>query len=374
MPETFADLDAYLEATAQRRGWTTTSTSCASPASRRSRSTPTTVACAAEWIAERAPAGGPRARRGLADRTAIRSSTPTGCMPMAPRRSSSTPTTTSSRSIRSTSGTRRPSSRSSRTAASTPVAPPTTRATSHLLTSGPPAWLADRGPAADQPAVVFEGEEESGSEQLRRLARRQPRPPGGRPRGHQRHRLLRGQPAGHHDRPARPDVRADRRHRPEPGPPLGRLRRQRPEPGHRAGRDRRRAHDDDGRSPCPASTTRSAPLDAAERAEFARLPFDEAAYVAEMGVGALSASPASRRSSGAARRPTLDVNGLWGGFQGEGAKTIIPAHAHAKVSCRLVPDMDPQADLRARARRVAGSTPAGVDVDGHAHQHAATRA
>jgi acetylornithine deacetylase/succinyl-diaminopimelate desuccinylase-like protein len=61
-------------------------------------------------------------------------------------------------------------------------------------------------------------------------------------------------------------------------------------------------------------------------------------------------------------RPTLDVNGMWGGFQGEGAKTIIPAHAHAKVSTRLVADQDPATVFAALRDYVAEIAPPGVTV------------
>jgi acetylornithine deacetylase/succinyl-diaminopimelate desuccinylase-like protein len=52
-------------------------------------------------------------------------------------------------------------------------------------------------------------------------------------------------------------------------------------------------------------------------------------------------------------RPTLEINGLWGGYQGAGTKTVIPAQAHCKLTCRLVGDMDPDA-LRGRIRKHVG--------------------
>ena len=78
--------------------------------------------------------------------------------------------------------------------------------------------------------------------------------------------------------------------------------------------------------------------------------------------GARRRGRATRPSSDAAPRPTLDVNGLWGGFQGDGTKTIIPAHAHAKVSCRLVAAQDPADDLRAFRAYVEQIAPPGVTV------------
>ena len=122
-------------------------------------------------------------------------------------------------------------------------------------------------------------------------------------------------------------------------------------------------HDADGRVTLPGFYDDVRPLDAAERAEFARLPFDEADYMAEMGVDALFGEAGYTTLERRGARPTLDVNGLWGGFQGEGAKTIIPAHAHAKISCRLVPDQDPRAIFEALRQRVADLTPDGVRTE-----------
>ncbi|MEA2546236.1 MAG: hypothetical protein QOI09_1509 [Chloroflexota bacterium] len=100
-----------------------------------------------------------------------------------------------------------------------------------------------------------------------------------------------------------------------------------------------------------------------ERFEISCLPFNEAAYLEIVGVPALVAGePGYTLLECGAIRPTLDVNGIWGGFTGEGSKTIIPAHAHAKVSCRLVPDQDGEKLFLAFRDYVQSVAPKGVKV------------
>jgi acetylornithine deacetylase/succinyl-diaminopimelate desuccinylase-like protein len=115
----------------------------------------------------------------------------------------------------------------------------------------------------------------------------------------------------------------------------------------------------DGRVAVPGFYDEVRALDDAERAEFARLPFDEVAVARQLGVPGLFGEPGYSPLERRGARPTLDVNGVWGGFQGAGSKTIIPAHAHAKLSCRLVPDMDP-----ARTFAIVRDAILAVDVPG----------
>ncbi|MFZ0430796.1 MAG: dipeptidase [Acidobacteriota bacterium] len=83
------------------------------------------------------------------------------------------------------------------------------------------------------------------------------------------------------------------------------------------------------------------PLSERDREEWRALPFDVEAYKAELGVKALDGEQGYSPLEQVWARPTLDINGLLSGFTGEGAKTVLPARAMAKVSMRLVPNQDP---------------------------------
>ncbi|RCK77051.1 MAG: Acetylornithine deacetylase [Anaerolineae bacterium] len=100
-------------------------------------------------------------------------------------------------------------------------------------------------------------------------------------------------------------------------------------------------HDGQGRVTLPGFYERVRPLSEAERAEMARLPLDEAYYLKLTGAPALYGEEGYTPAERVGARPTLEVNGLYSGYIGEGSKTVLPAYAMAKISCRLVPDQDP---------------------------------
>jgi len=104
------------------------------------------------------------------------------------------------------------------------------------------------------------------------------------------------------------------------------------------------------------------PLREQERAEIAAVPFDEADYARSIGittpVGEAGFGPLERNWA----RPTLDINGIWGGFQGEGSKTVIAREAHAKITCRLAPDQVPSHVIAAIEKHIYTHCPAGITV------------
>ncbi|HEY0754817.1 MAG TPA: dipeptidase [Ktedonobacteraceae bacterium] len=104
------------------------------------------------------------------------------------------------------------------------------------------------------------------------------------------------------------------------------------------------------------------PLSPQERAAIAAIPFDTQEYQARLGVSALTAEPGYTPQEQLAARPTLEINGIWGGFQGEGVKTVLPNEAHAKLTCRLVADQEPAVIVDLLAKHVAKHTPPGVQA------------
>jgi acetylornithine deacetylase/succinyl-diaminopimelate desuccinylase-like protein len=101
-------------------------------------------------------------------------------------------------------------------------------------------------------------------------------------------------------------------------------------------------HDERGRVTLPGFYDKVCDLGKEEREELARLPIDDQHFLRQTGVPALYGESGFTANERTGVRPTLDVNGLLSGFTGQGSKTIIPAWAMAKISCRLVPDQDPQ--------------------------------
>ncbi len=105
-------------------------------------------------------------------------------------------------------------------------------------------------------------------------------------------------------------------------------------------------HDRKGKVMLPGFYDKVRKLTAKEHADFERLPVNNKMYVQQTGVSALWGEPGYTAPERLGARPTLEVNGLLSGFTGTGSKTVLPAWAMAKISCRLVPDQTPEQATR----------------------------
>lgn len=104
------------------------------------------------------------------------------------------------------------------------------------------------------------------------------------------------------------------------------------------------------------------PLSNEERKAFADLQFNEEALKEELGVDELFGEEGYSYLERTWARPTLEINGIFGGFSGEGIKTVLPNEAGAKITCRLVPDQDPDKIIALIQNHIEKHTPKGVTV------------
>lgn len=131
-----------------------------------------------------------------------------------------------------------------------------------------------------------------------------------------------------------------------------------------------RLHDGAGRVAVPGFYDEVQPLTDKERTALAQVPYGETNLLQETGVPAAWGEDGFTVTERIGARPTLEINGMWGGFIDDGFKTVIPAEAHAKVSCRLVPDQDSSAIgpmIEQFLRKIAPQT---VEVAVRTLQHA----
>ncbi len=119
-------------------------------------------------------------------------------------------------------------------------------------------------------------------------------------------------------------------------------------------------HDTDGHIAIAGFYDKVREWDAKVREQMRSLPFDDATLIHETGVSALGGEKGYTTLERLWTRPTCEVNGLLSGWTGEGAKTVLPAKAMAKVSCRLVPDQDPADTEKLLKAHVAKVAPKGV--------------
>ncbi|MEY4695988.1 MAG: hypothetical protein RIT14_416 [Pseudomonadota bacterium] len=126
-------------------------------------------------------------------------------------------------------------------------------------------------------------------------------------------------------------------------------------------------HDDQGRITIPGFYDGVTELPDAIRQQWQNLAFDHAKFLGDVGLSVPAGEQDRTPLEMIWSRPTAEVNGIWGGYTGEGFKTVLPATAHAKVSFRLVGQQDPFALREAFRAWVTAQLPPDCRVDFHAH-------
>ncbi|MCC6457027.1 MAG: dipeptidase [Caldilineaceae bacterium] len=122
-------------------------------------------------------------------------------------------------------------------------------------------------------------------------------------------------------------------------------------------------HDEEGHITVPSFYDQVRPVTEDDRAKIGAVPFDADGYKDRLGINALFGESGYNTYERAWARPTLEVNGIWGGFTGAGMKTVLPAEAHAKITCRLVADQDPAQIAQLVKAHIERLSPPGVTVN-----------
>lgn len=126
-------------------------------------------------------------------------------------------------------------------------------------------------------------------------------------------------------------------------------------------------HDANGHITIPGFYDQVLNVSEEERKAMNSIPFDEAEYKKDLGIGQVSGEHGFTTIERTGIRPTLDVNGIWGGYTGEGSKTVLPSKAFAKISMRLVPNQGSTAITALFKKHFESIAPAGVTVEVRPH-------
>lgn len=122
-------------------------------------------------------------------------------------------------------------------------------------------------------------------------------------------------------------------------------------------------HDDEGRVTLPGFYEGVADIPAALREQWKNLPFDEKGFLGKIGLSKAAGEKGFSALEQVWARPTLEFNGIYGGYTGEGFKTVLPSKAHVKISCRLVGRQDPSAIRESLRKFIRDSLPSDTRVD-----------